>query len=199
VGDAPVALDQSVETDEDVPVAIALAATDADDDPLEYTLLSVPTNGSLSGDLPDLIYTPDPDYNGSDSFSFQASDGSLNSNVATVTITVAPINDAPAFTSLPVTEAAEGEPYAYEVKAADLDTAAAGLTFTPLLLPGWLSLADHGDGTATVEGVPTAAEVGDHPVVLRVFDGAAEARQEFTVMVSAKEIYTIYLPVVFQN
>jgi hypothetical protein len=199
VGDAPIALDQSVSTEEDVPVAITLDATDADGDRLEYTLLSFPVNGSLSGSSPNLTYTPDPDYAGSDSFSFKANDGALDSNAASVTISVAPVNDAPAFTSVPLTGAVEGETYTYEVAAADVDSAPAALTLTAPILPGWLTLTDHGDGTATLEGIPAAAEVGDHPVVLQVFDGAAAATQSFAVTVSVREIYFIYLPVVFVN
>ena len=40
-------------------------------------------------------YTPDADFNGTDSFTYQAHDGTSNSNVETVMITVAPVNDAP--------------------------------------------------------------------------------------------------------
>jgi VCBS repeat-containing protein len=40
-------------------------------------------------------YTPGQDYNGSDSFTFKANDGMLDSNVATVCLTINPVNDAP--------------------------------------------------------------------------------------------------------
>ena len=52
-------------------------------------------NGSLSGSAPDLTYTPEANYNGSDSFTFKASDGTADSNTATVSITVTAVNDAP--------------------------------------------------------------------------------------------------------
>ena len=41
------------------------------------------------------LYTPDANFNGTDSFTYHANDGSADSNIATVTLTVAPVNDAP--------------------------------------------------------------------------------------------------------
>lgn len=93
---APVANDQAVNTDEDVPVAITLTATDADNDPLTYSIVAGPTNGSLSGTPPSVTYTPNPNYNGLDSFTFKANDGMADSNIATVSISVLPVNDPPA-------------------------------------------------------------------------------------------------------
>ena len=69
-------------------MAITLKATDADGDPLTYTVTGGPAHGSLSGTPPELTYTPDPGYNGPDSFTFMASDGYFDSNEATVSITV---------------------------------------------------------------------------------------------------------------
>ena len=48
----------------------------------------VKTNGSY-------IYTPNPDFNGGDSFTFTANDGAGGSDTATVTLTVNAVNDAP--------------------------------------------------------------------------------------------------------
>ena len=95
VNQAPVAADQNATTDEDVAKAITLSASDIEGDALSYRIVVPPTHGDLSGSAPDLVYTPNADYNGADSFSFRANDGALNSNIATVNITVAPINDAP--------------------------------------------------------------------------------------------------------
>jgi hypothetical protein len=96
---APVAYDQDVGTNEDTFVEITLTASDAEEDPLTYSVVSGsgPTNGTLSGTPPDLTYTPYADYYGLDSFKFIANDGQADSNEATVTITVNPVNDAPSF------------------------------------------------------------------------------------------------------
>jgi VCBS repeat-containing protein len=92
---APVASAQSVGTPEDTPLAITLGATDADGDPLTYAIVSGPIHGSLSGTAPNVAYAPNLNYNGTDSFTFKANDGTLDSNVATVSITVSAVNDAP--------------------------------------------------------------------------------------------------------
>jgi hypothetical protein len=84
-----------VVTDEDTPVGITLTGSDPDEDPLTFSVIAPPSNGTLGGTAPDLTYTPNADYNGSDSFTFKANDGSVDSNTATVSITVNPIDDAP--------------------------------------------------------------------------------------------------------
>ena len=98
----PLALDQSVTTDEDTTVIIDLTATDVDGDPLIYSVVSGTSDGSLSGTAPSLTYTPNSNFNDTDSFTFKANDGKADSNVATVTITVNPVNDAPVADDQPV-------------------------------------------------------------------------------------------------
>ena len=92
----PAAYSQAATTDEDTPTdTITLTASDADEDPLTFAIVADPSNGSLSGTPPDVTYTPDPDWNGVDSFTFKANDTKDDSNIATVTVTVSPVNDAP--------------------------------------------------------------------------------------------------------
>ncbi len=95
VNDAPTADAQSVSTDEDKATAITLSGSDIDGDSLTYKVASNPAHGQLSGTGANLTYTPDENYNGSDSFTFKANDGDLDSNTATVSITVNSVNDAP--------------------------------------------------------------------------------------------------------
>src|SRR5262249_49435750 len=72
--------------------------TDPDGDLLHALLVTGPAHGTVTLN-PDgtFTYTPSPNFNGIDSFTYKANDGSLDSNVATVTITVNPVNDAPSF------------------------------------------------------------------------------------------------------
>ncbi len=95
VNNPPVADDQSVTTNEDTPVVVTLTGSDSDGDPLSFTLMSAPTNGALSGTAPNLSYQPNLNFNGADSFTFQVNDGLVDSNIATVSITVTAVNDAP--------------------------------------------------------------------------------------------------------
>ena len=95
VNDAPVAVNGSVTTPEDTAVAITASASDVDMDLLTYAIVAGPFNGTLTGTGPNRIYTPNADYSGVDSFTFTANDGQATSNVATFSITVTAVNDAP--------------------------------------------------------------------------------------------------------
>jgi cysteine-rich repeat protein len=88
VNDAPVAADQQAAVNEGDGVAITLLAIDVDGPALSYSIDVPPVHGTLLGTLPFLTYTPGWHYFGGDSFTFEASDGALRSNVATVTISV---------------------------------------------------------------------------------------------------------------
>ena len=66
VNDRPAANAQSVTTTQDTPVAIPLTGTDIDDNSLKFTIVPQPMQGTLSGTPPDLVYTPDPGFTGSD-------------------------------------------------------------------------------------------------------------------------------------
>ena len=93
--DAPVADGQMLETDEDIPLAITLTATDVfPGDPFTW-MVGDPLHGILTGTAPALTYTPDADYYGPDSFTFYVNDGFNDSNVATITIDVIPVDDSP--------------------------------------------------------------------------------------------------------
>jgi hypothetical protein len=85
---APVAIGQSVFTQVNQSIDITLEATDADDDPVSYSVTSNPGHGNLSGSAPELTYRPSADYIGTDRFQFRANDGKRNSNVATIDITI---------------------------------------------------------------------------------------------------------------
>ena len=90
-------------TTEDTPKAITLTASDVDGDVADLQRGVGPSHGTLSGTAPNLTYTPAPNYNGGDSFTFKANDGALDSNIATVSITIAAVNDAPVATPQSVT------------------------------------------------------------------------------------------------
>jgi hypothetical protein len=98
-----------------------------------------------------------------------------------------------------VTNVPKDVAYTYDVTADDVDSAAFDLTITAALLPTWLTMTDKGDGAATLHGIPTEANVGDHPVALQVSDGAAAATQSFTITVTSKENYYLYLPMILSN
>jgi len=85
---APVAMNTTVTTDEDTPVDFTLTALDADGDPMTATVVTAPMHGAVTGTFPNMTYTPAPNYYGTDSFTYRVNDGTVNSNTATVNITV---------------------------------------------------------------------------------------------------------------
>jgi hypothetical protein len=95
---APSATDGSPSTQEDAATTGALSATDPDGDPLTYSIVLNGTKGTASitnVTTGAFTYTPNPNANGTDSFTFKVNDGILDSNIATETVTISPINDAP--------------------------------------------------------------------------------------------------------
>ena len=100
---APVASGGSITATEDNPVSGNVGATDADEiGTLTYACTANPTNGNLTfNDDGSYIYTPNSNYNGSDSFQYHVSDGAHTSGAATMNITVTGVNDAPQNTVLP--------------------------------------------------------------------------------------------------
>lgn len=96
VNDAPVAQNGTSTTAENAPLSGTVTAADIDSSNLTYTLASGPANGTLTLNADGTYtYTPGANYSGADSFTYRASDGSLNSNDGVVNITVTQVNDAP--------------------------------------------------------------------------------------------------------
>ncbi|KPA16626.1 PKD domain protein, partial [Candidatus Magnetomorum sp. HK-1] len=94
---APRVNDQTVYTDEDQARSILLQAIDEEADQISFEILEHPTHGILSETFPNVIYTPNRDFYGSDKFTFKANDGFLDSSIATVNITIQSVNDPPVF------------------------------------------------------------------------------------------------------
>ena len=92
---APVATFSTLAATEEQAASGRFTATDADGDPLVFSIASNPTHGTLQLQ-PDgtFSYLPIPDYFGSDSFSYTVSDGKATVT-QTVSITVSNLNDAP--------------------------------------------------------------------------------------------------------
>ena len=68
-------------------VSITLAGSDPDSDPLEYVILTPPAGGTLTGQPPNLVYLPGPEFNGTDQFTYFVRDAEFASALATVTLT----------------------------------------------------------------------------------------------------------------
>ncbi|MEW8505220.1 MAG: Ig-like domain-containing protein, partial [Candidatus Thiodiazotropha sp.] len=112
VNDAPVATDDTVGTNEDTPVTVDVLPNDSDPDGDTLTVVSVTqgTNGTVSIDpvSGNPVYTPNADFNGTDTFTYTVDDGNGGSDTATVTVTVDPVNDLPEITPATAVVSEEG-------------------------------------------------------------------------------------------
>jgi VCBS repeat-containing protein len=184
---APVATDDVAVTDEDTPLSVAAPGvlsndSDAETDPMTAVLVTGPTQGSLVLNADGSFdYTPNADANGADSFTYTANDATGVSNVATVSITINPVNDAPVITSTPVLTGNEGQLYSYDVDATDVD----GDTLTYSLDAGSVTAGLSIDpNTGVISWTPAVS--GPQPVTVTVTDTAlATATQSFTIDVAA--------------
>src|SRR4029079_16991638 len=98
VNHAPVAQNGTLTTNEDTTGSGTLVATDADGNPLTYSIVANGTHGTATvtnASTGAYTYAPNPNYCGPDSFTFKATDGTADSNTATVSVTVTCVNDAP--------------------------------------------------------------------------------------------------------
>ena len=104
--DAPDAKNDTAVTNEDTPISIDVLSNDVDVDtdtdlnvvpqgPISIGTLGTPSHGSVRIEAGEIVYTPDENYNGTDSFTYYATDGLLSAQ-ATVTITIGQVNDNPA-------------------------------------------------------------------------------------------------------
>ncbi|MGA9251547.1 MAG: Ig-like domain-containing protein [Roseobacter sp.] len=100
VNDAPVAEDTTTSVSEDGSVTGTIIAEDVDGDVLTFTLATPAVSGAvalLAGGA--YSYTPDADFEGTDSFAVLIEDGQGGSTTATVSVTVGGVNDAPVITT----------------------------------------------------------------------------------------------------
>jgi hypothetical protein len=175
VNDAPVCSSIPLSTNEDTNGEASPFCNDVDGDPLTYSVVGGASHGTaliISGNI---RYVPVTDYNGPDSFTYKASDGFLDSNVATVTVTVIPVNDAPVITegeSTVVSMSEDNAPTLFNLTlhATDVDS--------PTLTWSISTPASHGTASATGTGAskvigfnPTANYNGSDSFVVQVSDG----------------------------
>ena len=147
--DRPVAHPQTLSTDEDTPLAITLTGSDADGDSLTFATSQPPAHGELSGTPPNVTYKPAPDYFGDDSFAFTASDGSLTSAPAVVSITVNPVNDPPVARE-DIAAVDEDGHVAIPVLINDTDVDGDALTVVSVTQPTHGTTAINADGTSII-------------------------------------------------
>jgi len=178
---APVAANDSYSTNEDTTLTVSAPGlitndSDVDGDALSAVLVAGPAHGNLSLNADgSFTYTPAANYNGTDSFTYKASDGTNNSNVATVDITVSAIDDAPAAVndSYSCNEDATLTVPAPGVLANDADAEGDALTAVLVSGPGHGNLTFSADGSFTY--VPAANYNGSDSFTYKANDGTLDS------------------------
>ena len=198
---APVAGDDTFGTEQGTELTITTVDllandTDADGDPLSVIpgLVDLPAHGILDNGNGGVIYTPDPGFVGTDTFTYRATDGTTTSNLATVTITVTAVTD-PGDNIAPV---AGDDTFSTEqgteltITTVDLlanDTDADG---DPLsVIPGLVDLPAHGildNGNGGVIYTPDPGFVGTDTFTYRATDGTTTSNlATVTITVTAND------------
>ncbi len=189
VNDAPVAVDDTGTTNEDTSVTIDVLANDSDteDDDLAVTQASAQNGTVVIETDGTLTYTPDADFNGTDTVSYTVSDGNSGTDTATVTVTVNPVNDAPvavddAFTTDEDTPIS-GDVLADNGNGADNDPDGDNLTVSLLQNVSNGSLILNSDGTFSF--TPGTDFNGSDTFTYQVSDGNLTDTATVTVTVDA--------------
>ncbi len=182
INDAPTAYPDSVTTAEDTALGITLMATDVESPTVIFALVGGPTKGTAvltNAGSGSVTYTPGANATGIDSFTFQATDGSLTSNLATVTVTITLVNDLPAAQS-GVLVTTEGVAANGAMAATDVD--GDGVMFSILTPPtlGTIAIADAFAGTFTF--TPAAGAVGYDTFAYRVTDSGGASTDAIQVV-----------------
>ena len=184
VNDLPVASALAPITTEDTPKAVTLSATDVDGDGLTFALGGTsPSHGTLgsigapscNGQTPSactstVTYTPSPNYNGTDSFSYTASDGTASSGAATASITIGAANDPP---SCPAASKSGLEDSQFSGTVVCTDIEGGSLAYTRVAGPV------HGTATVSASGAwtyqPAANYNGSDSFTYKANDGTADS------------------------
>ena len=185
VNDAPLAVNDRAVVAEDGSVLIDVLANDSDveGNALGIAAITQPVHGSVAIEADQLRYTPNANYFGSDSFAYRANDGALDSRLATISITVNPINDAPTTNTVKLTAMPEDSVRVITqaellANAQDIDgpvLTAAGLTINS----GTGTLTKNGNGTWTY--TPASNDDSAANFIYTVTDGTLSASGSATL------------------
>ncbi len=185
INDPPISFDVAVTLNEDTQVQILLSAFDIDSSSLNFTVIGPPANGNFTLNGGTVVYIPDPNFNGVDTFTFAANDGGADSNIATVTINVDPVDDPPVLAMIGDQVVAEGASLAFELSASDVD-GEQPLTFSSSVLPDG-ALLDPMTGAFSWE--PEDGQAGIYTLTFTVTDPTGLATFETITITVLDVIY----------
>ncbi|MGC5326213.1 tandem-95 repeat protein [Brevibacillus sp. SYSU BS000544] len=197
VNDAPVATNGSLSVTANQPKQGSLAATDSDGDLLTYSIVQQGTKGNVTvdGSTGAYTYTPSPGATGNDSFTFMVNDGTIDSNTATVTVTITnlpppiPVYYPPTISDIgnqTIQEDESTNDIAFAVNDPDTNvkllTVQASSSNTKLV-PNDRIVLGGSDQNRTIQVVPAADQSGSSTITVTVSDGQRSATDTFTITV----------------
>ena len=165
----PVAMPQSITLAENSSTSITLTGSDPQGRTLTFTLLTLPTHGTVSGTPPNMTYKPATNYFGSDAFTFKVNNGIIDSSPATVSLTVTQVYYPPTAFAQSLTNF---EDTALPVTLTGYDPQGYTLTFSVLTQP------THGTLSGAAPNLtyqPATNYFGNDSFTFRVSDGVSNS------------------------
>ena len=185
-------LAQSLQIDlvEDASASITLLAYNPEGGSVTYAIATPPAHGQLSGSPPDMTYTPTPDFNGTDSFQYVVSNGTLTSAPAVVTLTIAAVNDPPVAMDDAITIAEDATNVLLNVLANDTTApdAGEGLTVIGIGPPNQGGLVNVALDQQALLYTPAPNFSGTETFAYTVSDGSPGSQATATVVVTVTPV-----------
>ncbi|HJU79044.1 MAG TPA: Ig-like domain-containing protein, partial [Nitrososphaeraceae archaeon] len=168
----PVANNQNIVVTMNTAKSVTLVGTDSNNDPLQYTIVTQPSHGTITGGTTaSRTYTPATDYVGSDSFTFKVNDGTVDSNTATVSITVEGLSNSPPMANNQDVTVNKNTPQAITLTATDPN--GDPLSYTVVTQPAHGTIT--GGTTASRTYTPATDYVGSDSFTFKVNDGTVDS------------------------
>jgi len=167
----PNADNSSLVTNEDIQYSGALSASDQDNDPLTFSIVSNGSKGTVVIDDVNsgtYTYTPNANESGSDSFKFRVSDGTVSSSNATVNVTISAVNDQP-LASASTIATSINTTYSGQLIASDIDSNNLSYSIVTNGSKGTADIADIATGDFTY--TPDQGATGSDSFSFKVNDG----------------------------
>lgn len=200
----PVANNDTYTTSEDTALTVAASGvlsndSDADGNALTTSVVSGPSNGTVQLDTNgSFTYTPTANYSGLDSFTYKANDGTVDSNTATVNITVSPVNDPPSIAIVRGGACGLDDHSALlPLRISDRDNQAKNLIVSatgssnPALVP-LSNIVFAGSGAnRTLSATTVAGQIGGTVITVTASDGATTSALTFNAMAGGSTADTL--------